>query len=1012
MTAILCETCGSPVKGNLCPGCMFQMALTSDPDHEIESAPALPRYFADHEIIGEIARGGMGVVYRARKIGLDRPVALKIVRTGSLATPDARMRFTLEVEAISKLRHPHIITLFETGEADDVHYFSMPLAEGTLTRSEDLHSDVLIFKKVVSAVHHAHSRGILHRDIKPTNILIDANGEPLLSDFGLVKHLGQDSTTSMSRTIVGSPGYMAPEQKKSGTLSTAADIYSLGAVLYELLTGEPPSESSFAPDPRRKNPKVPKDLSAICQRCLEPQPTERYASAAILEQDLDSWLEGRPVLARSRSAAASAWLWARRNPGIAIMAAVCSCLLIALAIGATLAALRISQAQELATSRLQNLQLEEIENLETSGRTIDSISRLADYVEDYPSDQITRGHLLSALGHRSFPVNVETETRRLSGQFRAAVWNPHLVTLDGNGKLVEWLDPLRNTQLPRNKMALLNESASQALLVDENDQIIHWQRDGKPNILSELPFPLDWTASEDWTRLATIDSRRTLSIWSLPAGNLLKSKILNRRFRDLTFSPNGEFLAGGTADGHLMLWDAENLSSHELVYENWRNFSALTFSHDSSLLATGDQLGGIQIYTIPDGAPLTRPMRHGHGIHDLDFSDDDAFLVSASQTNSARIWQVATGKAHGQDARTSTGVRAVRFLDSEDGLRLGTIAHDGVLGEFKMRRPWLASTPQEFTSRVDRITQYNTVHYPMSATIFHAPSHPEVEEYLGLPWRAAVHPDGRHAAKAKRTGEVEIWDVHEKKQLHTLTPPGGITLSLSFSGPLLATATQNGKLGIWDWKTGKKTIPQPTLLGRATELTFSPDGTNYLVSNSRRLTIFETATANILWDKRHSNFLLSARYSPDGKQVVVSGSDGTAIIWEIENDRPPRILNHHAPLFHAAFSPCGRFILTASYQNTVRLWEAESGRPLTIPILIPGKLTGAGFHENGSQIVTTSAGGTFQTWDFPQKGLDSPLRNLARVLSEKTPAKRQDARDALLDTTNHDLVRWILSREK
>jgi len=988
------------------------LALTSDPDHEIESAPALPRYFADHEIIEEIARGGMGVVYRARKVGLDRPVALKIVRTGSLASPDARIRFAMEVEAISKLRHPHIITLFETGEANEVHYFSMPLAEGTLTRSDDLSADMRLFKKIVSAVQHAHSRGILHRDIKPSNVLIDANGEPLLSDFGLVKHLEHDSTTSMSRTIVGSPGYMAPEQKKSGTLSTAADIYSLGAVLFELLTGKPPEEASFAPNPRRKNSAVPKDLSAICQRCLEPQPNNRYASAAILEQEIDSWLEGRPVLARSRSAAASAWLWARRNPGIAVMTVVSTCLLLALAIGATVAALRISQAQELASSRLKNLQREEIENLETSGRTIDSIARLADYVEGYPDDQIAKGHLLSALGHRIFPVNAESKTRRLTGKFRAAVWDPHLVTLDGDGKFVEWFEPPQVTQLPRSKMALMDEAASQVLLLDENDQIIHWQRDGESRTLTKLPSPTKWAVSQDWNKLAIIDSQKTLSQWSLPDGRHLKSIKLKRRFGELSFSPNGRFLAGGTASGHLMLWDVETLNGREIAYEKWRHFSALTFSHDNTLLATGDHLGGIQIYTIPDGNPLTQPMDHGHNIHDLNFSHDDAYIVSASETNSARIWEVATGQAHGQDARTTTGVRTARFLESEDGLKIGTIAHDGVLGVFKFRHPWLASAPLPITARTARIKQYGTVPFPDSATIFHAPLHPSIEEDLKNPWRAAVHPDGRHSAIGQRTGDVIIWDSLDKKQLRTLKPSGGVPLALTFSGSILAIATHHNKLDFWNWETGKRAkIPQPMLRSRATNLAFSPDGTKYLVCTSRRVIIFETKTAKILWEKRPGNFLSSAQFSPDGKLVAASGGEGTALIWDIEKDLPPQTLNHHAPLFHVCFSPCGNFILTASYVNSVRLWSVATGRPLTIPILVPGILTGAGFHENGSQFITTSAGEIFQTWNFPNEDSNPPLIDLSRLISEKHSATRKELREGLLDKSSHKLTHWLLKAQ-
>lgn len=329
--------CGSDGPDGLCPRCLLTQVLEE---------PALPEtapgtWFGEYELLERLGRGGMGVVWKARKRGIDRLVALKMVHGGEFADDEALARFRTEAESAVRLDHPNIVPVYDVGEHDGSPWFTMRLMQGSLAdqlprERADVRAECALVATLARAVHYGHQHGVLHRDLKPGNILLDDAGTPCVSDFGTAKQLEGAAQLTRTGVVVGTPGYMAPEQARGrvNELTAATDVHGLGAILYELLTGRPPftAESderilqlvieAEPTRPRALAPAVDRDVETICLKCLEKDPQRRYQSAEALAVDLERYLAGENIEARPIGPLLRAWRWSGRNPVFASLAAV------------------------------------------------------------------------------------------------------------------------------------------------------------------------------------------------------------------------------------------------------------------------------------------------------------------------------------------------------------------------------------------------------------------------------------------------------------------------------------------------------------------------------------------------------------------------------------------------------------------------------------------------------------------------------------------------------------------
>jgi WD40 repeat protein len=896
------------------------------------------RSVGDYELREEIARGGMGVVYRARQISLNRPVALKMILAGQLASVDDVRRFKTEAEAAALLDHPHIVPIYEVGEHDGQPYFAMKLIEGGSLAQQvpdfrkDQRAAARLVAAVARAVHHAHQRGILHRDLKPANVLLDAGGQPHVTDFGLAKRIEGDANLTQSGAIVGTPSYMAPEQARAEkVLTTAVDVYALGVILYEVLTGQPPFRAATPLDTllqvlekeperlRRLNPRVSRDLETVCLKCLDKNPTRRYGSAEALADDLEHWLRDEPVSARRTGRVERLLRWGRRNPVVAGLTAVAALLLGVVAVGAGTSYAAIAWERTTALQLVYDGHMRQAQRLWEE----DEVLRLRDLLDQhrpqpwvwpdtrrrpgaYPEFRSWEWYYLHGLLHRDL---LTLQPRQ--GPVYAGGWLPdgRLVTAGRQGHpLAVW---------DTDGEALL--SLGSAVAPPRSPQVFARQR-----VIASSPDGkvLAWAEGEWSTPPPGQAPARSIRLWDATTGTELPSLPGHggQPVRALAWCPRGTLLAS-VGGGTVKVWDT---ATRQEVASRPAQGGSVAWSPDGDRLAftpgghtaAGQRLTIWDVRTKQETGTLFDPRID---VQALAWSPDGGRLASAGQESTVRIWDVARGQLRlslPADALATFGLAW-----APDGGRLAAGGTDGLV------RVWDTASGKE----VQRWRGHTEAVY----------------------W-VAWHPDGKRLASGSQDGTVRLWDTADAPDSHTLAtsavPWGALawapdgrqlrgTVGSVRPGPFGSVVTG---LRTWDAVTRREAssvhcdLPGPAmeaiqLIDRGW-LAWSLDAGRLAVGSSQGDIRIQAAAggqeAGVL--RGHTGQVRAVAWRPDGQVLASCARDSTVKTWDVVGRRVLREWTVPGDAVNdLAWSPDGRRLAGALDNTRLVVWDAASGRELT-----------------------------------------------------------------------------------
>ena len=1002
-------------------------------------AALVGREFGPYRVLSLLGHGGMGSVWLAERTdGLfTRRLALKLVHPALMGEVMLE-RLGREREILASLTHPNIARLLDAGvAADGQPYLALEYVAGSpLSAHCDEHCLSLrerleLLRQVLSAVHYAHAHLVIHRDLKPSNILVSEDGQVHLLDFGIAKLVTEAGAAQATElTLMGgrvlTPDYAAPEQIAGMPITTAADVYSLGVMLYELLTGERPyrpkrasrgaleeailEEAIIAPShlelsdaaaqarrttPRKLTRMLSGDLDTIVLRALRKDATERYATVNALAEDIERFLRGEAILARRDSLIYLARKFAWRHR-VAIGVAGVVVLTLAGGLAATSYEATVASAQrDAALEADRRLLIQTAATRLASGDVLGSQSLILEVLPH-------RGG--SGPPYTAAALNVFEKTLAQDAQEFALVGHTDRVR-----SIAYSLDGKRLITASHDGTARVWDAAN-------GRQILVLQGHGGP-VLSAAFSP-------DGLRAATGSYDKTTRVWDVSTGRQLLVLPHPDRVRSVAFSPDGRQLVTASYDHTVRIWDAMTGRQIHILTGHSALVTSAVFSADGRRVVSASYDKTARIWDTATGRLITVLAGHSEVLTCAAFSADGQRVVTASGDRTARVWDSATGR---QIALLSGHTQVVSSaVFSADGRRVLTASYD------QTARIWDADSGRQISMLSghtdfieDAVFSPDELHIATAssdetARVWEAVPKDQIRlltGHQGTVSSATYSADGRRIVTASFDKTARIWDPDSGTSLVTLTGHTAQVATAAFSsdGTRVVTASLDGTARIWDAGTGRELRTLSGHTDRVVSGAFSPDGRRIVTTSLDKTgRIWDAATGRqIAVLTGHTLVVETGAFSPDGQRVVTASDDETARIWDAATGQQIMILvGHTDQLASASYSNDGRRIVTASDDGTARIWDAETGRQLG-ELNRGGRVTNASFSRDGRRIATASDDGTISIWDaatdWPIKVLSghtdladtaafSPDGHLIVSASDDGTARIWDARAAPLDT--------------
>lgn len=1033
-----CPTCGAPLAagrlGAQCPACLLNLARTPGLDGECNPGDALldpfqVRTFGDYELLEEIARGGMGVVYRARQLSLGREVAIKMILAGERASRETLELFQREAHAAAKLHHPNIVPVFEIGERETQPYFTMRYVRGgrsiahwAAERRHDFRALAAALAVAARAVAYAHSRGVLHRDVKPSNILWDAEAGPQLTDFGLAKLMDTPATSlTLGASVIGSPGYMAPEQAEGrGTdITTATDVHGLGAVLYEMLSGRAPYASGTLVEALRRAaekepeplPQVPRDLRTICFKCLAKNPADRYRSAASLADDLERFARGEPVSAVPLPPLQVAWRWTRRHPAMAGMLGVtCAALLSGLA-GITW------QWREAVSARRG-----EAEALRRATETVVDLYTHSG-INAIQTDDPTRVALwfAQAANHTLDPA------RRAEELSRQMAWRREASTCVR--AFEPGVGPVSQLGWNRDQTALIAQArGGRRCEVWELATERRWQQEAWAAIeLAAWANQTNWIAFSTGTRIVVAEFPSAREVASVEAGAPVRA---------LAVSPDDRWISVGT--GQPFLWEIASGKQTPLP-ASLGELRGLEFSRNGRyVLLTGRTHRGVCALAAP-GEFITPPVE-AHALSSVGFLGDGEAFVSTTPRGKVEVFATATGQQL-EAYPTSTGTDEAVSAVSPDGLLLARfsqplIRRSGAAADlprhknrfeavdFSADGQWLLSGSYDTTLQLWSVpdgtsTRIGWHQHGVTAVAF-APDqrHVAAAQYEGavvrvwrlpepMPYRSVplaadsqvrLSADGGMfvasgwSAAVPGLRRTRVYDTADASPVGPELDAGGTIVDAAFAPDtawvVLLVVTEaaqrgaaaspgTGNLQFWDYRRGVRLGEPIALPAEPCGLSVHPSGQWIgLYDDEARLSEVEVGSralkplASLGLPKQERSFGRCA-YSPDGSLLVGWGLNLPALFYDRRagQRREPAGLSR-ARVMDVAFHH--DVVATVPLESRIDFLSVPDLQPVVPPIQDADWLFVGRFSEDGAHFLSGGRGSRARIWDWRKGELLCP----------------------------------------